>query len=90
MKVQPMKVIFPLSQVVVVLEMVVLTILEASLSFGVRRSTTIAAPGAATFTTTVVTWAGATTTSRSEHPSVASGTEESPIASLKIVLFNTI
>ena len=45
--------------------MVVLAVLETSLSFGVLRRAAVASPGAANWTTSVAVWTGPTATSTS-------------------------
>ena len=55
-----MKVVSLLSQVVFVMMLVVLKVLEASLTFGVLRSTSMTAPGTVSWTTTMAMCAGTT------------------------------
>ncbi len=76
MKAQPMKVVFPFSQVVFVLTVVVSTILETSLSSGVLPSTALTTPGTAACTAPVAMSTGSsasTTISRPVPLFVASG-----------------
>jgi lipid-binding SYLF domain-containing protein len=65
-----MKVVFPLSQVVIVIVVVVSKVLETNFTFGVVMSQAAATLGFATSAATMAASSGSPTISQSVHPSV--------------------
>ena len=65
--------VFPFSQVVIAVAVVVSTVLEASLSSGVLLSSSATTPGSATCTTAMAMCTGTPAVSQLVRPFVASG-----------------